>query len=787
MILGSAAIGQNLIDLSLLSTYESGTFDEGAMEILAHDPVTQQIFCINADVDGIDVFDISNATNITKTSTIDVSQWGAGANSVSYYGGYIVAAVEADDVDVRGHAVFFDVNGNYVADVEVGYLPDMVIFTPDGQKVLVANEGEPNDEYTIDPRGSISIIDVSGGVMGVSQSDVTELDFTQWDGQEDQLRTQGVRLFGEGPVMAGDLFFSEYGEGSSQNKYLEIYNGTGADVDLSQYVVRENFNGNFPWTGEFFFPSGTTLDAGDVYILAHEDADSMITMHADTLVVNPFSGGSSFVCSFNGDDVRGLFKIDAATGDTNCIDLIGYYDLANDSTFDPGSGFDVAGVSNGTQNHTLVRKSAVSAGNTDWYAAAGTDSLSSEFLVLASNDWSDVGQHSFNSGSNPSSASQDLEPEYIAVSPDNTTAWAVCQENNAVIKIDLTNNSISAIVALGFKDWMDPNNVMDASNRSSAVEFKNWPIYGMYQPDAMDAFEHNGSNYIVTANEGDARDYDGFSEEERVEDLTLDPTVFPNAADLQNEDSLGRMNITTTLGDLDGDGDFDELYCYGARSWSVWDENGVLVWDSGSEIGQQTFAAYPNNFNSTNDDNDSFKNRSDDKGAEPEAIEVADLNGSRFCFVGLERMGGVMVYDISNPMAPSFVSYFNNRDFSVDADQSGAGDLGPEDVKFISAANSPTNSPLLAVASEVSGTLSLYSIGGTIGLDDEARENALTAFPNPVVDVVNFNREITGGVLYNMNGQAVMEVNGESADISNLARGLYTFSVGDITLQILKQ
>lgn len=779
-------MGQNLVDLSLLSTYESGTFDEGAMEILAHDPVNQRIFCINADVDGIDVFDISTPTNIVKTSTIDVSQWGKAANSVAYYGGYIVAAVEADDVDVRGRAVFFDVNGNYAADVEVGFLPDMSTFTPDGQKVLVANEGEPNDEYTIDPQGSISVIDVSGGVMNVTQADVTELDFTQWDGQEDMLRTQGVRIFGEGPAIAQDLFFSEYGEGSSQNKYLEIYNGTGADVDLSNYVVRENFNGNYPWTGQFFFPAGTILSDGDVYILAHEEADTMITMHADTLVENPFSGGSSYVCTFNGDDVRGLFKIDAATGDTNCIDLLGYYDLANDSTFDPGSAFAVAGVSDGMKDHTLIRKSGVTSGNTDWYAAAGVDSTTSEFVLLAQNDWSDVGQHTFASGTIPSSASQDLEPEYIAVSPDNTTAWAVCQENNAVIKIDLTNNSITAIVALGFKDWMDPNNTMDASNRSSAVEFKNWPIYGMYQPDAMKAFEHNGSNYIITANEGDARDYDGYSEEERVEDLTLDATAFPNAADLQNEDSLGRMNITTTLGDLDGDGDFDELYCYGARSFSVWDENGVLVWDSGSEFGLQTFAAYPNNFNSTNDDNDSFKNRSDDKGSEPEAIEVGEIGQYRFAFIGLERMGGVMVYDITNPMAPSFVSYFNNRDFSIDADQSGAGDLGPEDVVFIPANESPTNAPILAVASEVSGTLSLYNISTTIGIDEEG-ETLLKAYPNPVVDVVHFTQEVNGGILYDMSGKAVMEINGESANLSHLSRGLYTLSAGDISLQILKQ
>ena len=784
---GSAVSAQNLIDLSLLSTYESGVFDEGAMEILAHDPVNQRIFAVNADAGGIDIFDISNPASISLMSSIDVSPYGAAANSVAYYGGFIVVAVEDDNKQANGRAVFYDVNGTYIADIEAGALPDMVTFTPDGNKVIVANEGEPNDEYTIDPQGSVTIIDVSGGIPNLTQANATQVSFSQFDGQEATLRAQGIRIFGEGPATATDLFFSEYGEGSSQNKYLEIYNGTGSDVDLSDYVVRENFNGNFPWTGEFFFPAGTILADGDVYILAHEDADSMITMHADTLVVNPFSGGSSYVCTFNGDDVRGLFKIDAATGDTNCIDLIGYYDLANDSTFDPGSGFDVAGVSAGMANHTLIRKPDVMGGGTDWYAIAGTDSLTSEYLVLPSNSWADVGMHSITSGVVPSSASQDLEPEYVAVAPNGTMAFVVCQENNAMIKIDLSNNTITTIGALGFKDWSTGNNVMDASNRSSAVEFKNWPIFGMYQPDAMVAFEDNGTTYIATANEGDARDYDGYSEEERVEDLTLDATAFPNAADIQNEDSLGRMNITTTLGDTDGDGDYDELYAYGARSFSIWDENLSLVWDSEAQIGQQVFAQYPTQFNSTNDDNDSFKNRSDDKGTEPEAIDVAEMGGMRFAFIGLERMGGVMVYNITNPTAPSFVSYFLNRNFTIDADQPGAGDLGPECVVFIPGSESPNGQPLLAVASEVSGTLSLYSVGGTIGLDEESRREALQAFPNPVVDVVHFNHEVTGGVLYDLNGRRVMEVNGTSADLSNVARGLYVLRTENKSLQILKQ
>lgn len=784
VLLGVSSPGQNLIDLSLLSTYESGVFDGGAMEILAHDPVSQKLFAVNADTDGIDIFDISNPASITLSSSIDLSAYGKAANSVAYYGGYIVTAVENNNKQANGKAVFFDVNGTYVADVEVGALPDMITFSPDGNKVLVANEGEPNDDYTIDPEGSVSIIDVSGGIANVTQANVTHINFNQFDGQEDSLRAQGIRIFGEGPAVAQDLFFSEYAEGSSNNKYLEIYNGTGADVDLSGYVIRDNFNGN-SWSGLFTFPSGTMLNDGDVYVIANDQADPIILAAADSVVENPFSNGTSFICTFNGDDARGLFKVGAV--DTSLIDLIGFYDVVADSSYDPGSGWDVAGVSNGTQNHTLVRRDQITVGATDWFVSAGIDSASSQWNVLPSNDWTDLGTHTLAVGSIPSSTSQDLEPEYIAVAPDGSMAFVVCQENNTMIKIDLSNNSIVALGALGFKDWSTGNNVLDASNRSSAVEFKNWPIFSMYQPDAMVSFEDNGITYLATANEGDARDYDGYSEEDRVEDLTLDPTAFPNAADLQNEDSLGRMNITTTLGDTDGDGDYDELYAYGARSFSIWDENLNLVWDSEAQIGQQVFAQYPAQFNSNNDDNDSFKSRSDDKGTEPEAIDVGELGGMRFAFIGLERMGGVMVYNITNPTAPSFVSYFLNRNFTVDADQPGAGDLGPECVVFIPGSESPNGQPLLAVANEVSGTLSLYNVGGTIGLDEESRREALQAFPNPVVDRVQFNKEIELGTLYDVNGRVVMEVSGKSADLSTLSRGLYILRTGEISIQILKQ
>ena len=138
-------------------------------------------------------------------------------------------------------------------------------------------------------------------------------------------------------------------------------------------------------------------------------------------------------------------------------------------------------------------------------------------------------------------------------------------------------------VVLGIIEF-DGGNKFDASNEDGKIDIKNHPTLGMYQPDAISSFEVDGKTYYITANEGDARDYDGFSEETRVEDLTLDPALLAEDPTLQDEDNLGRLKTTTTMGDLDGDGDVDQIFSYGARSFSIWDEFGNQVFDSGDQI-----------------------------------------------------------------------------------------------------------------------------------------------------------------------------------------------------------
>ncbi len=496
------------ITLTVLGTYTNitETFAEGASEIVAYDPVSQTLYVVNGYAAAIDILDITDPTLPTLLSQIDVTPYGDNVNSVAVQNGVVAAAVEADPVQDPGKVVFFDRAGNYLNDVTVGALPDMVTFSPDGQTVLVANEGEPNDDYDNDPEGSVSLIDISGGVAAAT---VTTVGFT-------------------------------------------------------------DFNVGGPRNGEL--PAAVRI-------------------------------------------------------------------------YGPGS-----------------------------------------------------------------TVAQDLEPEYITVSPDSSTAYVTLQEANALAVINIDTAHVNAIVSLGFKDHLSNGAGLDASDRDNIINVANWPVWGMYQPDSIASYEQGGNLYLVTANEGDTRDYDAYGEEDRVKNLDLDPDVFTDAATLQLDENLGRLTVTTANGDTDNDGDFDALYVPGARSFSIWNASGQLVYDSGDAFEQITASMYPDDFNSTNDENGTFDNRSDNKGPEPEALALGQIHGQMYAFIGLERLGGVMVFDVTDPMAPEFVQYVNNRDFAGDPEAGTAGDLGPEGFYFIPGAFSPTGDPLLAVANEISGSTTLYSI-----------------------------------------------------------------------------
>lgn len=341
------------------------------------------------------------------------------------------------------------------------------------------------------------------------------------------------------------------------------------------------------------------------------------------------------------------------------------------------------------------------------------------------------------------SVAQDLEPEYIAVSSDSRSAYVSLQEANAIAVLDLTDNSVDKIIGLGFKDHSLPGNEFDASQRDG-VNLKTWPVLGMYMPDTLSSFSYNGRAYVVTANEGDSREdwlvpiadatdcanrgyysVDG----ECLDELALrdigdsDLVAGTALAGLNTDSTLGRLKFSYQATRLKNGGTtVNKLYAYGARSFAIWDvASGEQVFDSGSDFERITALRYGSLFNQDHSvdlgDPAVGDDRSDNKGPEPEALAIGRIGGHSYAFVGLERMGGIMVYDISNPFAPQFVQYVNDRDVSAGPDQISAAagsDLGPESIKFVAADDNASGKPLLIVGNEVSGTTAVYEIAVTL-------------------------------------------------------------------------
>jgi 2',3'-cyclic-nucleotide 2'-phosphodiesterase / 3'-nucleotidase / 5'-nucleotidase len=509
------------ISLSRIGRYDT-ELGEGAAEVVAFDPATARMFVINAVQSSVDIVSLSDPSAPSFVSRIAIAPtYGAGPNSVAVRNGLVAVAVEADPKTDNGSVVFFDTSGVFLNQVTVGALPDMLTFTPDGRRVLTANEGEPNDLYTVDPEGSVSIIDLPAEPITTTTTlAVANATFTSFNSQIDALRASGVRIFGPGASVA-----------------------------------------------------------------------------------------------------------------------------------------------------------------------------------------------------------QDLEPEFITVSPDSATAYVTLQENNAVAVVNIATATVSAVLPLGFKDHSLTNNGLDASDRDvdgtssggGTINIQNWPVFGMYMPDAIASYEIDGQLYLVTANEGDAREYEGFAEEVRVgsDDYVLDPTTFPNAATLKLNQNLGRLTVTNATGDIDNDGEFEQIYVFGARSFSIWNAStGAIVFDSGDELERRTAQLTPGLFNANNGDPADFDTRSDNKGPEPESVELGVIGGRSYAFVALERAGGgIMVYDITDPAAPTFVQYaLPPGDYTGDPTNAAPDDISPEGLKFVSAADSPTGQPLLLVANEVSGTVAVYGI-----------------------------------------------------------------------------
>ena len=252
-------------------------------------------------------------------------------------------------------------------------------------------------------------------------------------------------------------------------------------------------------------------------------------------------------------------------------------------------------------------------------------------------------------------------------------------------------------------------NGLDPSDQDTVNAIAGWPAEGAYQPDAITAFSAGGQTYYAAANEGDSREWGTFVDIAAVSTFTLDRQVFPGGAWLKGNARLGRLQVRKDLGDLDGDGDFDRVVTLGARSFTIWDSSGARVWDSGDFLEQLTKTLHPANFNASNTNN-TRDNRSRAKGPEPEGVTVGTVNGRQYLFGICERIGGVYAFSLDNPSAPVFEASINTRNFAVATGLAGAGDLGPEGVSFVAAADSPTGKALLLVAHEISGTLAIYEV-----------------------------------------------------------------------------
>jgi hypothetical protein len=336
---------------------------------------------------------------------------------------------------------------------------------------------------------------------------------------------------------------------------------------------------------------------------------------------------------------------------------------------------------------------------------------------------------------------QDLEPEYVSISADSKTAYITLQENNAVAEVDLAAGRISKIFALGFKDYASKYKIATSDRYASTTKavydnptdpatLKNYAnLYGVYLPDGIATYTVNGKTYFITANEGDDRDdflKGTLPDTARLTDIgrfssivaNLDPTAFP--ADVVNaiktDQELGRLTLLTkhaggNYGDTDGDGDYDRVYVLGGRSFSIWDAStGSQVYDSGEDIERATY----NNARGYEETPtplalallkaDQLLGRLDNKGPEPETVVVGQVGTETYAFVALERASAVMMYKITDPTKPKLVQYLRNTTNLSD------GDISPEGMKFIPAAQSPTGIALLVVGHEVSGSVAVYQI-----------------------------------------------------------------------------
>jgi hypothetical protein len=329
----------------------------------------------------------------------------------------------------------------------------------------------------------------------------------------------------------------------------------------------------------------------------------------------------------------------------------------------------------------------------------------------------------------PATFAQDAEPEWIAVDHESRFAYVCLQEVNAVAEIDIADATVRRIIPLGYKNFGESGSGIDASDKDDRIDIRpRCGLFGILQPDTVRIYQQNGRRLLVTANEGDSRvrptsddavpgldEGAVFEDEASLEDWPTAGTPFEKqAADTE----LGRLKLVRDLVDdhLDEKGRPTQLFAFGSRSFSILDLiTGDLVFDSGDDFEQITAQHYSEFFNVSNDSLKKEK-RSRSKGPEPEGLVLGTVGQKTYAFVGIERIGGIMVYDITRPESSKHVGYFNNRRFDVPATlgdgtaNPDAGDSGIEGLIFVPAEKSPTSTDLVIAGNETSGTTTVWEV-----------------------------------------------------------------------------
>ena len=342
----------------------------------------------------------------------------------------------------------------------------------------------------------------------------------------------------------------------------------------------------------------------------------------------------------------------------------------------------------------------------------------------------------FGPSGHDSKPSIDFEPEYIT--SQDGKAFVSLQEANAIGVIDIESATVENILPAHIADHSQVP--LDPSNKDDAAELRTLPVKGLSMPDSIGAFTADGQTYFATANEGDAREWgvkekDGgsgvYTDEVELKDLVEDGKVCEgalgdvNVEELADKKHAGNLKLSNASGWNEEKGCFDELYAYGSRSFSIYDSEGNVVFDSGAEFEKITAELNEPGIFHHNADNEEaeFDDRSDNKGPEPEALTIGTVGERTYAFIGAERVGGIFVYDVTDPATASFVTYVNNRDFSTD-EFAAAGDLGPEGFAFVDKADSPNGEHLLIVGNEVSGTTTVYNVEDLLNADEDNQDDA---------------------------------------------------------------